>query len=189
MSIADRRAQFTERVIRQTYLEMLAEMPAGKISVTALCKRADINRSTFYLHYQDCAELLETLGAELAERMCAQIADMFAGDKAMHLGMVAMMNPAFLQNADDRNVFLSEGSHCAERIVAWAKETTLESWRGRSHLTDNQICLLFTYITNGCLALTKAANSGELNLTAEEDFQLVFKMITEGLHSVIEKLP
>lgn len=189
MSISDRRAQFTERVIRETYLEMLAEMPAGKISVTSLCKRADINRSTFYLHYQDCAQLLETLGAELADRICVRIADMFAGNNAMHLGMVAMMNPAFFENADDRNVFLSEGSHCAERIIARAKETTLESWRRRSKLTDNQICLLFTYITNGSLAVTKAISSGELSHPDDEDFQVVFKMISEGLHSVVEKLP
>lgn len=189
MSIADRRFQFTEKVIRETYLEMLAEMPAHKISVTDLCKRADLNRSTFYLHYQDCVALLDALGSELADRICARISDMFRDDQAMQQNMIAMMKPDFFSNPDDWNIFMSEGAHCSEKIVARAKDVTTASWLGRSNLTKDQIHMLFTYVAYGGLAVTKAARVGELQLNDTEDYHMLYQLISQGLHSLVERLP
>ena len=189
MSVADRRFQFTEKIIRETYLELLSEMSANKITVTELCKRAELNRSTFYLHYRDCAELLEVLGSELAERIFSRISGMFRDEQSMQRNMIAMMNPDFFSNPDDWNIFVSEGSHCSEKIVAKAKDVTVASWLGRSDLTEDQITMLFTYVTNGCLAVTKAARSGELQMNSPEDYRLLYRLISRGLHSLVKQLP
>ena len=189
MSVADRRFQFTEGIIREAYLEMLAEMPARRITVTDLCRRADLNRSTFYLHYQDCAELLDVLSSELAERIFARISNMFRDEQSMQRNMIAMMNPDFFSNPNDWNIFISESSHCSEKIVAKAREVTVASWLERSRLTEEQIHMLFTYVTNGCFAVTRAAHTGELQMNSPEDYQLLYQMISHGLHSLVEQLP
>ena len=43
--------QFTEKAIRQTFQDMLTEMPFDKITVTELVKRCEISPNTFYYHY------------------------------------------------------------------------------------------------------------------------------------------
>ena len=44
----------TRNLIKNTFAEMLSEKKEiNKISVTELVKRADINRGTFYTHYND----------------------------------------------------------------------------------------------------------------------------------------
>ena len=54
----DRRNAYTERVIRDALYQLLQSSPIDKISVTEVCRLAEINRSTFYLHYTDCQDVL-----------------------------------------------------------------------------------------------------------------------------------
>lgn len=66
----DRRTRYTKAVIREAFFELLREKGFDRMSVTDLCRRADINRGTFYLHYVDKFALLdevidEALDAEL----------------------------------------------------------------------------------------------------------------------------
>ena len=44
----NRKTQYTKSVIRESFLSLLREKPVEKITVTELCAKADINRSTFY---------------------------------------------------------------------------------------------------------------------------------------------
>lgn len=53
-------AAHTERIIMETFQQMLEEMPFYKISVSALVKRCGISPNTFYYHYEDIYDLLET---------------------------------------------------------------------------------------------------------------------------------
>ena len=52
-------ANHTERIIMETFRQMLEEMPFYKISVSALVKRCNISPNTFYYHYEDIYDLLE----------------------------------------------------------------------------------------------------------------------------------
>lgn len=41
----------TKSLLQQALVELLEEEHLSSITVTALCARADVNRSTFYAHY------------------------------------------------------------------------------------------------------------------------------------------
>lgn len=53
----DRRTQYSKNMIRESLYELMKEKPLNKISVTEICKRADVNRSTFYAYYTDIYDL------------------------------------------------------------------------------------------------------------------------------------
>lgn len=55
----DRRSAYSRMVIRDTFLEMLREGSFSRINVANLCRRADISRGTFYLHYRDIYDVLD----------------------------------------------------------------------------------------------------------------------------------
>ncbi len=65
----DRRVKYTKKAIRDGFLRLLAEKPIEKISVTEICREADINRGTFYAHYSDPYALKRSLEMQLAEAM------------------------------------------------------------------------------------------------------------------------
>lgn len=65
----DRRKEHSLRVIRSCFLQMLKKEPIERISVGKLCEKADINRSTFYRHYADLYDLLDTIVDECFQEL------------------------------------------------------------------------------------------------------------------------
>ena len=61
----DRRAKRTRRLLKESLLELMQEKPFSQISVRDVTERADVNRTTFYLHYTDTAQLLQSVEEEL----------------------------------------------------------------------------------------------------------------------------
>lgn len=60
----DRRTKYSKRMIRESLFELMKEKPINKISVTEICKTADVNRSTFYSYYTDIYDLHEKIIGE-----------------------------------------------------------------------------------------------------------------------------
>ncbi|MBQ4506151.1 MAG: TetR/AcrR family transcriptional regulator C-terminal domain-containing protein [Firmicutes bacterium] len=52
-------ANYTQKLIIETFENMLEHMPLEDITVTALTKECNIGRNTFYYHYEDIYALLD----------------------------------------------------------------------------------------------------------------------------------
>lgn len=63
----DLRVLKTRRCIRNALMELLAEKPISKITITELCQRAQINRKTFYHHYTTISEIETELEREILD--------------------------------------------------------------------------------------------------------------------------
>ncbi len=65
----NQRAIQTENRIKGVFLNLLGEKELGRISVSEICKRAEIHRTTFYVHYKDVADLMDHLVAEMYQQL------------------------------------------------------------------------------------------------------------------------
>ena len=61
----DRRVLKTKRNLRQTLIELMKIKPFEKITIRELCDCADVNRNTFYYHYDSAQALLDEILSEL----------------------------------------------------------------------------------------------------------------------------
>lgn len=61
----NQRVKITKKIIKNTLVDMLEDMDINKITVSSLCKRAEINRSTFYNYYDDIYDLLKKIEDEI----------------------------------------------------------------------------------------------------------------------------
>lgn len=57
----DRRTAYSKRIIRESLYELMKEKTINKITVTEICEKADVNRSTFYAYYTDIYDLHQTI--------------------------------------------------------------------------------------------------------------------------------
>ena len=80
---------YTARLMNQALLELLEKKDIEFITVTEITKKAGVNRSTFYLHYDNIYDLFE----ETIEFLDKEFADAFNSDMAHK---VASKNDAFL---------------------------------------------------------------------------------------------
>lgn len=63
----NRSVKRTKGLIKEGFLALLQEKPIQQITVKELTDKIDINRGTFYFHYQDIYGLLESLESDLLE--------------------------------------------------------------------------------------------------------------------------
>lgn len=61
----DLRVQRTKKLIRNAFVELLEEKELNKITINAITTKAEINRVTFYLHYKDINDLIDSMLNEL----------------------------------------------------------------------------------------------------------------------------
>ncbi len=64
----DRRIDRTKKALREAILALIVEKPISKISITELCNIANINRATFYAHYDTQEELLRSIETEEVDK-------------------------------------------------------------------------------------------------------------------------
>ena len=60
----DRRTIKTQKIIWDTFSVLILEKGFSQVRISDIVSRADINRSTFYLHYRDKYDLLEQMTQE-----------------------------------------------------------------------------------------------------------------------------
>src|SRR6266516_4217908 len=56
--VKDRRIEKTQALLREDLVSLMHEKPYDAVAVTEILKRANVGRSTFYMHFRDKDELL-----------------------------------------------------------------------------------------------------------------------------------
>lgn len=69
----DRRIKRTRKSIFDALVALMLERDIGNITVRELCEKADVNKSTFYLHFMDIYDCRDTWAAELLEDIFSRI--------------------------------------------------------------------------------------------------------------------
>ena len=64
-----RSSRRSRALIRSALLSLMKDKPFDRITITEIARRADINRGTFYAHYRNIGEVLESIQADVALEM------------------------------------------------------------------------------------------------------------------------
>lgn len=70
----DRRIKMTKKILKESFLEMLKTHDIYHISIRELCENADINRSTFYKHYNTQYDLLNDMENDILNQLEERLA-------------------------------------------------------------------------------------------------------------------
>lgn len=69
----NRKIQMTKRFIRLALFECLKEKDINKITISSLCEKADINRSTFYKYYGSQYDVIKEMEQEVIKLINEQL--------------------------------------------------------------------------------------------------------------------
>lgn len=69
----DQRIRITRTLLKDALVRLMQEQHISKISVSALCGAAGINRSTFYMHYADQYDLLDKVEREVMDNLISYL--------------------------------------------------------------------------------------------------------------------
>ncbi|MDU1414543.1 MAG: TetR/AcrR family transcriptional regulator [Clostridium sp.] len=71
----NRRTLYSKMIIKESLIKLLQTKDIHKITVTDICKEADINRGTFYTHYNDPLDLLQNIEDELFNKILEYLSE------------------------------------------------------------------------------------------------------------------
>ena len=136
---------FTKKEIKNTFLEMLEEMPLSQITVKSLVAKCGINRNSFYYHYQDIPALIEEIVTEDAD----EIINSYSSIESMQTGLKAILEFAsnkrkailHIFNSVNRDIFEQDLWKVCEYVVVQYLRPKL-TLAGLSEL-DQEIAIKF----------------------------------------------
>ncbi len=164
----DRRARYTLGVIREAFFALLREKGFDKLTVTDICKLADINRGTFYLHYEDKYALLNALIDEALD------ADPLLDGSPSAMCQRTPVNDDYRLLYDDPMVF----PLVVTRVIGRAAPTAIASIQEQTGLSEAEARILFIHNAHGNLAVNQAL--GWKHDQAFRSAQALLARYTEG---------
>ena len=100
----DIRVKKTKRAIQKAFIALLREKPIEKITVKEIAERAEINKTTFYSHY----ETLDALTAEIERQTVQLVCDNMGGAQQLLDAPVKMPVRRLDETAAARHMILTE---------------------------------------------------------------------------------
>ncbi len=107
----DNRIKYTKSVITSSFLTLLKDKNVMDVTVTEICKLAEINRVTFYRYYDNQYDLLESIENEMFNNITDTVAD-----KSKNIDE-AVYNVIMLLDADKSKWLLLLGESSGSRLL------------------------------------------------------------------------
>ncbi len=172
----DRRIKYTKKVIKDTFITLLETKEINKITVSEICKLADINRATFYRYYLDVYDLLDKIEEEFVSTL--KTANENVNDGYTIYSFAKPMLSVFLDNKKLVKILFSNKNYSfLEEILNIAYIRCKDKWeKDLKGVSSEDIEYASVYIFNGAL--------GVINYWISNDFD---KDINE-ISSIIENL-
>lgn len=148
----DRRIKYTRMVLNESLLKSLETKPLSKITVTEICKDADVNRSTYYTHYTDPFDQFTQLKSELFKEVTTSAASVDVSQLCPEVQSYHVLRSA-LQSVDaQKKVFrtllnINGDYNLQQDLVKYLGEVAFYGTKK----AENEYLLL--YVSNGCFGM------------------------------------
>ena len=152
----DRRSRYTRMVVKEALLTLLSEKDYGNITVSDICRTAEISRGTFYLHYSNIPAVLDELledALNSSHSVLVQIGCETASDEKFGVPLCRFLR----ENKKYQPLFFSDSlrSQVIDRVGHVNEDKYVERLRTQTGLSEKSIRALFYFQLNGCLAISK----------------------------------
>lgn len=175
----DLRYRKTERLIQQTFRELLKEKDYFQISIQELASRAEINRNTFYLHYPSLDALLLKMQTDVINRFLEPIKDAKLPDDLERVVRNCYESSLSFDVLDEK--ILNSKGHFPIDTSEINNYTVLKFNEKYLNYNPNAHPILLAYI-NGCLTeIYKFWIKDGQRETMESMIQLTLRLISHGL--------
>ena len=186
----NRRVRFTRSALREALIDLILEKPLVSITVKDICARADINRSTFYLHFKDVTDILRTTEDEIIEHMREhaptheqEISDLqeIKGFFTDFLEQIRN-NPRIMKVIQ---VLCSEQGdpYFVRKLQTMTYEAFLDGWdmHMMPEMSEQRKRLVFSYVISGMVSMLSAWATRAQDMPTEQVVSLLLGLMWHGL--------
>lgn len=160
MKKVDIRVIKTKKAIENAFIEILSEKSFSKITIEEICKKANVNRMSFYNHYDDKYDLLNDIMKNIKEtligKFLAEVGAEFTEEKVISVLMETAEKIIDLGTEFKNHIYMlvnDTDNSLAQYIIYKSLETStlelLEKLRDKYNLDRKPLPLMASFITGG----------------------------------------
>ena len=182
----DYRARLTKMLIRDKFLQLLKEKPINKITVSEICVKAEINRATFYAHYKNVYDLLESIEGELTNGFEEALQN-----KTCHIEEYIMtLLQVIKDNSELCSVLITDkNSGFVQKIMDMGREYYISGWMGtRIHVSDEEVEFVYDFLSHGSVGVICEWLENGMNLSLEELAAFLSKLSNGSLSGFTDEM-
>lgn len=163
----NKRRKQSQEAIEKVFIQLIQTKNVEQISVTEICKKAKLNRSTFYANYIDIYDLVEKLGAKLEN----EVSDLYSEER---------------ENKHNSNNFLKLFKHIKENQIFYKTyfklgldaNSIIEKYQydfnlSKLYYDDQYISYHIEFFKAGITAIIKRWLNNNCEESAEEIFEII----------------
>lgn len=187
--VEDRRARKTRKAIQNAFMKLMLKKDISRITIKDLSEVADINRSTFYLHYYDIYDVFEDIEKETVEGIFEIIKDFDVSELVRNpfpllksITEEMDVNPDFSQFLIGSTV----SSNFLNKIKKQFKSRLVSEYKKLfpNEKNTDKIALAITFITGGTIDVYEEwVNDGKL-VPLSEFCKNVSEQISKGISGI-----
>lgn len=187
----DRRILRTRRAIEEAFERLIIDNDYDKITVSALAKEANINRKTFYLHYQSVDDVLDSMASNYARDSLDRLTEEgFFDEVPLNMDHVAQAIGSIYRDARLVNpIFMRKLpiDHLIEASKAqWEQVVSRERARKGLAPLENTGYYVQFYLGGMLTTYESWYNSGD-NTSFEEIAHIVAYSLLRGLNGIMSE--
>ncbi|PWW08788.1 TetR family transcriptional regulator [Paenibacillus cellulosilyticus] len=179
-----RKVKYTRRVIKESFLQLLLEKSIGKITIAEICQLADIHRGTFYQHYHDVYQLLESIENELFEKfkeMQLMQENSISSDAS---AAITLIN----NERDTCRAILGKfgDTKFLKRILDLYRQSSYNKY-GKNGVKEEDFHFIYTYFTSGCIGVISSWVESGYQEQPEKIMRYIERLSQLGVSGFINK--
>ena len=187
----DRRVKYTKMVLEESLIKLLQRRPIDKLSVTAICEAADINRSTFYSHYTDQYDLLQQVQEKVLQEINEHLADYrFTGSEAELFQMMNRILEYIAANAMLCEVLLGQsgenGANALQQaILKIVQRQVIKELQSTRRLDADMMEYVLLFAVNGSIGMVEKWLQTGMKKSAREMAEVVLMLTYRGMSAYL----
>src|SRR5699024_126606 len=174
----NRRTLYTLQAIKKAFLQLLETNELRKITVSQICRKADINRGTFYLHYENPLALFHQIENELLAEIRPLLASRPQEALAAWLKRLLLV---LSQHETVSRIILKnyQAGTMISAVFSEVHDQVIDEFRA-TYTSDNKAILeyYFDYFVQGCVGVILTWFERKQNISIDELTQVLTNVIT-----------
>ncbi|SET53914.1 DNA-binding transcriptional regulator, AcrR family [Salinibacillus kushneri] len=166
----DRRKKYTRKVLKESFIKLLAEKSISSITVKEICEMADINRSTFYTHYSDHYDLLDKIEEEITKDLSQYLNSYTFTIDEESLQMTQKLLEYITRNKFMFQTLLNKNGDPTfeQKLMEIAQSFMMKNWKTFNQVEEEQSRYLSTFVVSGAINVIKEWIEGDMGQTPKE---------------------
>lgn len=178
----NRKITYTKMVLHESFDKLVAQYGVKGVTVKSLCEEADINRSTFYSHYEDLYSFEKEIEIEAAKKLM-DVMNAYPYDENFE-EKVLQSFLSLVEESGRKGFFLLEQGWTGEGLKYLRNESKkkfIPLWKERSSFSEEELNKAFDYLFGGTIEFFKRWYRDEKKIPFSEVSNIYMSLIRSTL--------